>query len=416
MRPYTRILDRLLKVNMEGGVKLGLENCLRLNEALGNPIKTFASVHIAGTNGKGSVVTKIGTALQMAGLRVGLYTSPHISTFRERIKINGVMISEKEVCKHLNHIFFLKDSLQIPATFFELSTLLAFAHFAEENIDIAVVETGLGGRLDATNIITPKLSVITSISLDHTDILGDTLEKIALEKAGIIKPGIPVVIGPRVPRDIINEISSSQSSPCFAVDGKFLDFHAENEAVAKKALEVLHVPPKVILKGLNALPHCRLEMFFPWQLTSLNLPSPLPEALFLDVAHNPDGFHHLLQAIRRRYPHHPLRFVLGLSKNKNILGCLEIIKNQSTHFHLVEANNGRAASQKLLQEYLEKLDVTPDIISCESSVETAIHSALVQARARKELVVVAGTFFIMAAARKALGIEEPNDQEDMNER
>lgn len=413
---YSSLLHRLLNVNLHGGIKFGLDNSLRLNNALGKPTLRFPAIHVAGTNGKGSVTTKIATSLQAAGLRVGLYTSPHIACFRERIRINGQMITENQVQQHLVKIFNLAEQHHIPATFFELTTLMAFAHFAREKIDIAVIETGLGGRLDATNIVRSSLSVITSISLEHTELLGNTIEEIATEKGGIIKPGIPVVIGPRVPKNIIGSIATHLNSPCIAVQGSFPTFHSENEAIAQKALELLEINPSAMAIGLKALPPCRLETLLAKQLPPQTFGTQLPEVVILDVAHNPDGLKHLLHAIKLNFPQRPLRFVLGLSKNKDLISCLNVLKDSVNHFHLVEASNGRAAPKELLQQRLLLLDVPSYTITCESDISSAVISAVKHAGACGEIPVICGTFFIMAAARAALGICEPQDPDDMNER
>lgn len=178
--------------------KPGLDNTYSLMEHLGNPYRKFRSVHIAGTNGKGSTSHLIAASLQASGLRVGLYTSPHLVDFRERIRLNGQMVSEEYVVRFVDEN---KDFLEeIRPSFFETTMAMAFAYFADMQVDVAVVEVGLGGRLDSTNIITPMLSVITNIGLDHTEFLGDTLPKIAYEKAGIIKPDVPCVVGETDPQ------------------------------------------------------------------------------------------------------------------------------------------------------------------------------------------------------------------------
>src|SRR5688572_29338466 len=177
--------------------KKDLTNTIQLCEVLGNPQGKFRSIHIAGTNGKGSTSHMLASVLQSSGYRTGLYTSPHLKDFTERIKIDGKEISKEFVVEFVNRI---KPSIEIVhPSFFEITVAMAFDYFAQQKVDIAVIEVGLGGRLDSTNIITPVVSVITNISFDHKDILGDTLEKIANEKAGIIKPGIPVVISERQP-------------------------------------------------------------------------------------------------------------------------------------------------------------------------------------------------------------------------
>ncbi len=411
---YNQLLSRLLTVNMHSGIKLGLANCQRLDTAQGIPSQAFPAVHVAGTNGKGSVAAKIAAALQATGLRVGLYTSPHIASFRERIRINGLMIPEDDVRKLLYYLFAITDSQKIPATFFELTTLMALTYFADEHIDIAVIETGLGGRLDATNIVRTTLAVITSISLEHTEILGNSLEAITYEKAGIIKPGRPVVIGPRVPADVVREIATKHRSHVIQVEGRFTDFHAENDAIAKKALEVLDVPPAAIAQGLKALPHCRLQIFLPRQLPKPIADQP-PAAVILDVAHNPDGLAHLLQSVRQRFPGNALRFVLGISQNKDLPACLKVIKDAAVHFHLVEATNGRAAPKEVLKAAMLALGIPDAMISCEDNMAAALGNACLAAGNHNEVIIVCGTFFIMAAARHFLGIDEPTDPNDMNE-
>ena len=173
--------------------KANLDNTYRLSEILNHPEKQFKSVHIAGTNGKGSTSHMLASVLQEAGYKVGLYTSPHLKDFRERIKINGAMISENEVIDFVKE--YKNEFEKIQLSFFEWTVGLAFHYFANQKVDIAIVETGLGGRLDSTNIVIPEVAVITNISMDHTQFLGNTLAKIAAEKAGIIKPTIPVIIG-----------------------------------------------------------------------------------------------------------------------------------------------------------------------------------------------------------------------------
>lgn len=188
---YTRL--PMFQRSGPAAYKANLDNSHRLDRALGHPHRAFRSLHIAGTNGKGSTAHMLAAILQSAGYRCGLFTSPHLVDFRERIRIDGLMIPEKAVCRFVEANKELVE--QIEPSFFELTTLMAFRHFADEQVDIAVIETGMGGRLDTTNIITPLLTLITNIGLDHTQFLGNTIEEIAHEKAGIIKPGVPLVAG-----------------------------------------------------------------------------------------------------------------------------------------------------------------------------------------------------------------------------
>lgn len=308
---YSGLLQKLLAINGRGEI----ENVRKIQRLLGFPDRQFASVHVAGTNGKGSVCIKMAGALQAAGFKTGLYTSPHLDCYRERIRINGEMIPEQEVEKGLTFLFSLLEGENTPATFFEITTLLAFRYFAQEKVDIAVIETGLGGRLDATNVIHPVLSVITSISLDHTEFLGNTIEAIAQEKGGIIKERVPVVIGPHVPLDSIHPIAREKISPCHQVRGYFKTFEEENCAIARAALESLpfQLSQQAIEEGLKKQQPCRFEVI---------------EGAILDVAHNPDGISHLFDAIAHHYPDRPLRLLFGLSKSKDIEGCLKIIQEK----------------------------------------------------------------------------------------
>lgn len=261
-------------------MKLSLKEIAEKEAQLGFPSRAYPTIHVAGTNGKGSVSTKVAKGLELSGLRVGLFTSPHIRDVCERIQINGVPISRSAL-----------ERLWIPnLTFFESVTLAAFSYFAEQKVDIAVIEVGLGGRLDATNIITPILSIITSIDFDHMEYLGDTLEAIAKEKAGIIKPGVPAVMGPRV-----------QPRHCFPkehwVEIKG-DYEMENRAIAKKALELLGVAPL----GLEALPPCRFEK---------------RGKVIFDGAHNPAGLRRTLERVPR-----PFGCLAAFSKNPKEMRAL----------------------------------------------------------------------------------------------
>lgn len=403
---YSTLVQRLLHINRCGGMKLGLENVLRLQKLLHFPARSFQSIHIAGTNGKGSVSIKIATALQEAGYRVGLYTSPHLSCFRERIRVNGDMIAEQVVSTHLSRLFDTIEKEHIPATFFELTTCLAFLHFAQEQVEIAVIETGLGGRLDATNVIHPCLSVITSISLDHTEILGSTREEIAKEKGGIIKKQIPVVIGPHVPLAPIQAIALQQQSPLIQVQANSSFFEEENCAMARTALMSLpfQISSEAIERGLKSRQPCRFEVL---------AGSP---TIILDVAHNPNGLHYLFQAIQQHYPGRSLRLLFGLSKNKDLHGCLELIAAHGEHFHLVEAANGRGAAVQSLATHLEKLAINPSRVFQHDSIAAGVQQAQQEACQHNQVLVVCGSFFIMAEVRQSLGFHDPQDSLDMNER
>lgn len=389
---YSEQLERLYAISLHG-MKFGLENIQKLDALLGHPSRICQVVHIAGTNGKGSVSTKIAKGLQASGKRVGLYTSPHIATFRERIRIQGEMIVEEEAAQLLEEIFDLIDRTKIPATFFEVTTLLAFLCFARHNLDIAVLEVGLGGRLDATNIVSPILSVITSISMDHTDLLGTTLESIAREKAGIIKPFAPVLAGPRTPQNLFADIAAANKSPFFWVEGTFPSYEEENCAVAKRAMELLGIEPQAIQAGLPALPPCRMEEVKP--------------GIILDVGHNPDGLERLFCSLRHKYPNSSMRVVCALSKNKDLTGCFAILRQYASFIHLTEAPGSRAAKVSHLASLLDQQGYQH--FSQEVSIAVSIHQALASLQ-EKQILVICGTFFMMADAREALGICEPRDR------
>lgn len=303
--------------------------------------------------------------LKKEGFRCGLYTSPHLSCFRERIQINGQPIAEKEVERLLPPLLELAPD----TSFFEITTLLAFCYFAEKQVDWAVIEVGIGGRLDATNLIHPKLALITSISLEHTEILGPTLEEIAAEKGGILKPGVPAVIGPRAP-----PFPGAEK-----ISGSFKTYDEENSATAKRGLELLGLSPAAIDYGLTFRPPCRAE----WA----------SERILLDVAHNPDGIQQLIRLLNGQKAH----FVIAFSKTKDIASCLAILLPQALSFTLTEASNGRSFSPQELQKELlrQNCQIPIDLISNPREATTF-------ALQKEGLIVITGSFFIMADAKAAI--------------
>ncbi|MBS0626460.1 MAG: bifunctional folylpolyglutamate synthase/dihydrofolate synthase [Verrucomicrobia bacterium] len=332
-----------------GRAKPELATMRQIDAYQGHLHRRFKIVHIAGTNGKGSVCYKIATALQAEGYKVGLYTSPHIETFHERIRINGQMISQEAIETLLPPLLHLNLG-----TFFELTTALAFAYFAAEEIDIAVLEVGLGGRYDATNVVHPILSVITSIHYDHMHLLGNTLEEIAQEKAGIIKPNAPYVLGPRVPLEGVLRAKPASG---------FYD--SENSAIAKLALEVLGVSHSSIEAGLKVRPPCRFEV--------------IDGRFVLDVAHNPDGIEKLIQAAHSHFPDRKLHFIAAFSQDKDVAECLKILRSA-----------GRVTCANGSYPRLMKFDGAPDV------------KAALRTVAPDEIGIVCGSFYIMADARRSI--------------
>lgn len=380
LHSYANILTNIF--NRSKGLIPSLASIEKLCEIYKHPQRAYPTVHVAGTNGKGSVCVKTAAVLQEAGYKVGLYTSPHIACFRERIQINGELISEREIIE-----LFLEIE-NIPATFFEISTLIAFLYFQRRKVDVAVIETGLGGRWDATNVVTPLVSVITSIGFDHMDILGPTLEDIAKEKAGIMKKGVPVVVGPDVPYDFLKEKADALGCEIAQSSWTSHDFDQENQGITKLALRVLKKYFAISdTMGLLEKPPCRFERI---------------ENVIFDVAHNSHGFARLLQMLTYKYPHHSYRFVAGFSKGKDIATCAQLIKEKSHAIHLVSNEHPRLAKLEELQE------IFGHNVLVEKSIVEGIENARLQTQ-ENELVIVCGSFFIMAEARKAVGLHDPQD-------
>ncbi|MBS0620153.1 MAG: bifunctional folylpolyglutamate synthase/dihydrofolate synthase [Verrucomicrobia bacterium] len=353
------------------------ERAKQLNAALNFPTRAYPTIHVAGTNGKGSVSTKIAKALELSGYRVGLFTSPHLFSFSERITINSRPIPEQ---------VFEERIQQIPSPcFFERATFLAFDYFRQEKVDIAVIETGLGGRLDTTNVIHPILTVITSISRDHAELLGNTLDAIAREKAGILKPKIPVVIGPKAQFQPIFDRAQELECPLYISEITSPFFDVENSALAKLTLKQIPLPltSSAIEQALQTRPPCRFEK--------------VGDVLY-DVAHNIDATIHLLQALEMFFPDTPCRFLVGYSEDKEYASCLALLQKKATHLHLVQAEMPRAASPKKLRETLpDQMDAT-----LHKSVAEGAVTAYQEAQKKGELLVISGSFYIMADARHAI--------------
>lgn len=356
----------------------------RLTAHFDHPERSFKAIHVGGTNGKGSVSTKIAAALQFSGYCTGLFTSPHISSYCERMTINGELISEEDVASLLTEIFTVLDKENMTATFFEITTLLGFIYFAKQKVDFAVFEVGIGGRLDATNVLEPEISVITSISLDHTELLGHTLEAIAREKGGIIKPKTPVILGLHAPFSVLETIAEEKSSPIQQVTDSFRTFDQENSAVARLALnelaKTIPLSNAAIESGLKKRPACRYEWI-----------DDNPPTL-IDVAHNPEGLKSLFAWLRLEKPDQPFRILFGLSKSKDIEGCLDVIIKNGSAFHLVQAPNERSASLSLLENCLKSRGVQalaePDFLE-------GLVRAKKMAKEREEVLVICGSFFII---------------------
>ena len=395
--------------------KKNLDNIIALCDLLDNPQNKFKSIHIAGTNGKGSTSHMIAAGLQANGYRVGLYTSPHYKDYRERIKINGVFISEEEI------ISFVEDHkeefFRIQPSFFEITVAMAFAHFANQNVDLAIIETGLGGRLDSTNIITPLLSIITNISLDHQSMLGDTLEQIAGEKAGIIKVGIPVIIGEYQDEtnkifanktnetqskiyqaDLSSKIAKKDKGTCnfsinesdWIVDFKTAmtnPFQLKNLVTALYSLwtlqEQFKLDPQKIADGLENI-NTLTYYIGRWMIIQHE-----PLVIF-DSAHNEAGISLLVEEIIKS-KYQKIHFVYGTAADKDLDTIFDILPKEAIYY-FAKADIPRGMTTDVLQELashngLNGLEYP--------SVAAAYRNALSSAN-KADIVVVAGSIFVVA--------------------
>ena len=293
---YSEILRKLWKINNFVPAKVNLENMRRIQLHL-PPIK-WKSVHVAGTNGKGSVAIKTQSVLSLSGYKTGLYTSPHISTFRERIRIDGEMITADEVTDIMNFIFSVAEKENIPLTFFENITAMAFMYYSLKQADWAVIECGMGGLLDATNVINPNVCVVTTIGLDHQEFLGETIDLIALNKAGIIKKNVPIVIGPKAePKEVFFKVAISKDAEVVDVKGSFLDFEEENNSIARTVIskigETTKISEKAVRLGLKYRMKCRIE-----DQSHLASKWDKIDRILLDGAHNSQGVRALVDHLR----------------------------------------------------------------------------------------------------------------------
>ena len=377
--------------------KKDLTNSLAFSKRLNCPEKKFPSIHVAGTNGKGSTSHMLSSILQESSLKVGLYTSPHLKDFKERIKINGISIPEENVINFIeeNRIFLNDQKL----SFFEMTVGMAFDFFAKEKVDIAIVEVGLGGRLDSTNIITPLISVITNIGLDHTQMLGEKLTEIAFEKAGIIKPNVPVVIGERQEEviEIFQEIASENNAPIYIADEQInqayrLDLLGEyQKRNAKTAAQTIHllnrlnyaISDEAIGRGLQRT----------IENTGLNgryqLLKKQPKVI-CDTAHNVEGLTLVLRQLKNE-TYKNLHIVLGMVNDKELNSILELFPSNASYY-FCKPNIPRGLDAKLLTEAGSKYQL---LGSSYKSVEDAYEMALKIAN-NDDLIYIGGSTFVVA--------------------
>lgn len=398
-----------------------LTNTIQLSAAMGNPERKLRTIHVAGTNGKGSTSHMLAAILQEAGYKTGLYTSPHLKDFRERIRINGEMITETFVVDFVERIRPYSES--IDPSFFEITVVMALDYFAQEKIDVAVIEVGLGGRLDSTNIITPELSVITNISYDHMNMLGDTLPAIAGEKAGIIKKGVPVIIGETHPETaaVFEEKAAKENAPIiFADKQRFVsDWQYQRHALVaevatspvaddkeyytldlagiyqtRNLITVLEAVHALRGKGwkieqaavTKALKHVKrlTGLHGRWEIVHEN-----PDVI-LDVAHNEDGIRQLLRQVELT-DHEELHIVLGMVKDKDIAKVLELLPQNATYY-FTRAQIPRALPETELAQQASAAGLKGNAYP---TVPEAVNAAKSHARPH-DLIVVCGSVFVVA--------------------
>ena len=366
------------------GIKKGLERITLLTERLGNPQNYFESIHVTGTNGKGSVCAMLSEILQADGKKVGLFTSPHLESYCERFKINGENISESEFAEIVGLIKFL----DIPATHFEVLTAVAFAYFAKENVDVAVIEVGLGGTWDSTNIITPKISVITNVALDHENILGD-LESIARNKAGIIKKNIPVVTAATGESlKIIREVAEKNNSPLYEVNQPAEveinlrgEYQKINAAVAIQAAKVLGIANEKIFAGLKKVSWAGRFEFI--------------DDVIIDGAHNPHGAKALRESLDKNFPDGRRIFIFGALADKNIDEMIKILFRPKDFVIATSPISERAESVENLCDKLKNFGV-------ECVGEKNIFDAVKKLKSFDGVKIAAGSLYLIGEVRKIL--------------
>ncbi len=406
-------------------VKPGLERIRALLENVGNPHERLQAVHIGGTNGKGSVAVMIASVLQRAGYRVGLYTSPHLVSYCERIQINGAPIAEDEFAHLADELMPIADAMADKPTQFEFMTALAFLYFARQKIDIAVIEVGLGGRFDATNVITPLVSVLTNVALDHTDLLGETLEQIAWEKAGIAKQNVPLVTGERKPNtlEIIARECAAVGAPliCARERARRLDFSWEYQEFAIEALDpsplISPLPLRVNLRLLGGYQRENLNVALEALEVLCQTLEISPEALvagleraswpgrfevvqrepyiILDGAHNPQAARALREDLRRyrqRYTIRKSALVFGVLRDKAYPAMAEILFPEFDEIVFVKPDSPRALDPYAL------LPWAPGAKICDTLPE-----GLDGARATgAALICVTGSLYLVGAVKRLL--------------
>lgn len=427
-------IDYSLKRNLRNAeAKFKLDRMIKFMSLLGNPQNRFKVIHVAGTKGKGSVCSFCASALRSAGYKVGLYTSPHMQEFTERIQVDGEEIDHLSVVRLVETM--KKVVPQVPEiTTFELTTALGFLYFAEKKIDVAVLEVGLGGRLDATNIVSPLVSVITSISFDHMAVLGNTLSKIAFEKGGIIKPGKPVVISPQKDeaQNRLLALCEERNSPAVIV-GKDLSFTSLSYSLEGQTLEVtprFNIPVGIneesiepsstqliipllgyhqVINAATAYAAIKTATFFGLEVSDSAIQKGFAEtkwlgrfeilhldpAIVVDSAHNTDSAERLVQALDDYFPGLPVTLVFGVSADKDVKSIIKALSPRVNKVITSQSIHPRAMDAIEIMDHFKDTNLpVKAIVPIEDAIQTAVDEA-----ESNTLILITGSVFVAAAGR-----------------
>ncbi|MCZ2459275.1 MAG: bifunctional folylpolyglutamate synthase/dihydrofolate synthase [Chitinophagales bacterium] len=415
------LMNRLPMFSRVGSAafKKDLTNTLKLCSYLGDPQKKFKSIHVAGTNGKGSVSHMLAAILQTAGYKTGLYTSPHLKDLRERIKVSGKMVEEKFVIDFTDRIQSLTE--EIEPSFFEITVAMAFEYFAEQKVDVAVIEVGLGGRFDSTNVITPELSVITNIGWDHMNMLGDSLDKIAFEKAGIIKENIPAVVGEVLPetKDIFIQKAKEKNAPLSIASQRrqATNWHWERQELVVEVSEQhktdhqiyhLDLPGIYQVKNLlTVLEACSQLRQLGWNTGEENIQKALPGVkkitglhgrweiihhkpdVVLDVAHNVDGIKQIAEQIEVT-DYRQLHLIIGMVKDKEVEKVISLLPREADYY-FTKAHIPRALPEDQLALKAKAIELQGETFP---DVNIALQAALAKAH-KDDLILICGSVFLV---------------------
>lgn len=414
---YEKLFERTTQ-----GIKPGLDVITAVLEAIDNPHHKLAVIHVAGTNGKGSVCAMLESVLRASGFRTGLYTSPHLIDFSERFCINGEPIPDSELEEYIRQLENAADHVAEerglrPATFFEISTAIAFQYFADEGVDIAIIETGMGGRWDATNVVIPLLSVITHIDIDHTNFLGDSIEMIAAEKAGIIKPGRPVVSAPQ--SDEVQVVLNNAGQPIICSDEAVSVLKVGNPQKLKIETHSRNLPPI----NLPMLGECQRENCAV-TVTALEVLADMldfePEfkkglesvewrarfqviqaepVVILDGAHNPSAARALVKTLKENYPKHQIGFIFGFLNDKDSVEFLRVLKPSVSKAWTIpiEAPRGTTAEDSAMQARTAGIHAVP--LSSSDAWTVACEWAAAEAG---RLMVITGSLYLSKMLEKGM--------------